>query len=221
MAGIGICGKVHHVATDATVRRKEMREALNRALILDAAEEAFAERGYEGASLRDIAARAGFSSAALYLFFENKDDLYAQTLLRRGSELVDVVAGIAQRKAPALQRLHEIADAAIAFYLKWPHFGRLVARGQATMYGSPLWSWAENPNAAVRDAYERSMQLEADVVREGQQLGEIRSGDPRSLAHLFSVLVNTFMAVRTTDDSRDGLTDAQMHEILDSVLDHP
>lgn len=195
-----------------------MREALNRALILDAAEEAFAEGGYEGASLRDIAARAGFSSGALYLFFENKDDLYAQTLLRRGNELVEVVDTIARGGGSPLWRLHEIADVSLAFFRQWPHFGRMVARAQATVYGSSLTSWAENPNPGVRAAYERAMRLEAEIVREGQQLGEICSGDNGALAHLFSVLVSAFITVGRPAGSNEGLTDEEMHGIVDRLL---
>ena len=43
--------------------------------ILEAAREVFAERGYQKASMREIARRAGITQAALYYHFENKEDL--------------------------------------------------------------------------------------------------------------------------------------------------
>ena len=50
--------------------------------ILDAAEPVFAERGYEAASLREIARRAGIQQPGLYNHFESKAALYAAVLDR-------------------------------------------------------------------------------------------------------------------------------------------
>jgi len=54
--------------------RAEQRE-LTRAALLDAAAAAFAEHGVDGASIDDIAARAGFSRGAFYSNFDDKTDL--------------------------------------------------------------------------------------------------------------------------------------------------
>ena len=50
--------------------------------ILDAAEGVFAEHGYEAASLREIARRAGLQQPGLYNHFASKQDLYAAVLDR-------------------------------------------------------------------------------------------------------------------------------------------
>lgn len=50
------------------------------AVITAAAREAFAERGYHGASIRDIAKRAGLSLSALYYWYDSKQDLLAAVL---------------------------------------------------------------------------------------------------------------------------------------------
>jgi TetR/AcrR family transcriptional regulator, mexJK operon transcriptional repressor len=54
-----------------------------RAAILQAAEAVFTEAGYTGASIREIARRAGVSSALLYWFFPNKAKLFAAMLLAK------------------------------------------------------------------------------------------------------------------------------------------
>jgi AcrR family transcriptional regulator len=54
----------------------------SRETILDAAEGLFAERGYDGTSMADIAAAAGLSRGAPNYFFGSKDQLYAQVLER-------------------------------------------------------------------------------------------------------------------------------------------
>ncbi len=44
-----------------------------RALVLDAARAVFDELGIEGASIREIAKRAGYTPGAIYSYFENKE----------------------------------------------------------------------------------------------------------------------------------------------------
>ncbi len=50
--------------------------------ILDAAEVLFAEHGYHGTTLRDVATRVGLRNPSLYNHFPNKDSLYAAVLER-------------------------------------------------------------------------------------------------------------------------------------------
>jgi AcrR family transcriptional regulator len=51
-----------------------------RAEILDAARASFAERGYDGTSVRGVAARAGVDPALVHRFFGSKDDLLVASL---------------------------------------------------------------------------------------------------------------------------------------------
>lgn len=60
-------------------RQQRMSEA-RRALVLDAARSVFAEHGIEGANIREIARRAGYTAGALYSYFENKEAIYAALL---------------------------------------------------------------------------------------------------------------------------------------------
>ena len=57
------------------VTRKESME-LTRARLLDAAEEVFAERGFAGASLDQIADRAGYTRGAVYANYDGKPGLF-------------------------------------------------------------------------------------------------------------------------------------------------
>jgi AcrR family transcriptional regulator len=64
-------------------RRRLSREearALTRARLLEAAAAVFAERGFYGASVEEIAERAGFSRGAFYSNFESKEDVFLALL---------------------------------------------------------------------------------------------------------------------------------------------
>jgi AcrR family transcriptional regulator len=104
-------------------KRKSRREAVSghkRELILDAAKQIFAEEGLEGASLRAIAVRAGYTPAALYFHFESKEAIYAEVLKTSLASLAATVdIAIAQTRTPAL-RLKAAAMAFFRFYAENP-----------------------------------------------------------------------------------------------------
>jgi len=71
-------------------RRKQARPSE----ILDAALNVFAEKGFAGARMEDIARRAGVTKGTIYLYFENKEAVF-KTLVRDsiGATLAGVTAG--------------------------------------------------------------------------------------------------------------------------------
>src|SRR5436853_3792514 len=88
------------------------------------------EDGYEGASMRDMAARAGVSVAALYYHFPSKLDLLAEFL----DEAYDVILARLDRRLAdagddAAKRLDELVATLIASHLhdEWARLASHVA----------------------------------------------------------------------------------------------
>ena len=72
--------------------------------LLDAAAEAFADRGYHATTTRDIASRAGLSPAGVYVHFSSKEDVLYQLSRRGHQQALDLVrAAIASAASPAAQ----------------------------------------------------------------------------------------------------------------------
>jgi AcrR family transcriptional regulator len=69
------------------VRRRLTREQ-RRELIERAATEVFAEQGYAGAAIDEIARRSGVSPPVVYDHFASKDDLYRRLIERQRDELI-------------------------------------------------------------------------------------------------------------------------------------
>ena len=57
--------------------------------LLDAAEQLFSENGFDGASVRDIAAAAGCNIAAVNYYFGSKDNLYTEVWRRQLVQMRD------------------------------------------------------------------------------------------------------------------------------------
>jgi AcrR family transcriptional regulator len=101
------------------VRRKAVGE-LKRELILDAARKVFEADGLDGASLRAIAAGAGYTPAALYFHFESKEAIYAEVLRGSLTNLGQAVSrAVSRAKAPADQ-LRAAATAFFRYYADNP-----------------------------------------------------------------------------------------------------
>jgi AcrR family transcriptional regulator len=64
-------------------RRQRTRDAL-----LDAAAKVFAERGFQGASLDEIAATAGYTRGAIYKHFSDKEDLLHAVCVRLNERII-------------------------------------------------------------------------------------------------------------------------------------
>jgi AcrR family transcriptional regulator len=74
-------------ATDRDAGREDDSRARDR--ILKAAERLFADRGYNGVSVRDIAAAAGVNSAAIAYYFRSKDGLLSEVYRRHCTPLIE------------------------------------------------------------------------------------------------------------------------------------
>jgi len=104
-------------------RREARREAVSehkRRLILRAALDVFEVEGLEGASLRAIAARAGYTPAALYFHFDSKEAIYAAVLRASLASLGQAVDdAVAKARSPEA-RLRAAAMAFFQFYVANP-----------------------------------------------------------------------------------------------------
>lgn len=194
-------------------QRRAARRAQSVTEILDAAERVFSEDGLRDGSLRRIGDLSGYSTAAIYKFFDSKQHLVAQTLSRRADEWLAELQRAAGSEGTPLERLHRIADDATAFFGARPHFRSVLrqVQGGSAIVGPLLAAFAED----VYGRYAQAMAVMTDLIRQGQQIAEIRTGDPQALAHLASVLTNEFALADL------GLTTADFHAVFDGALRAP
>jgi AcrR family transcriptional regulator len=77
---------------------REQSKANTRERLLAAARSSFAESGFHGASVEEIATRAGFSTGALYSNFDGKEDLFLVLMEREIEEHArEISAAVAER----------------------------------------------------------------------------------------------------------------------------
>lgn len=140
-------------------------------LLLLAALDAFAARGFQGATTRDIATRAGMSPAAVYVHFRSKTDLLYE-IIRIGHERLwnDVSGAVDGIDAPA-ERLRAFAEAFADFHRGFHTLAR-VAQYE-------LGELSDEQLAAVIPVRRRIERLVRDELRRGVADGTFDVPDVR------------------------------------------
>lgn len=97
------------------------------ARILDVAEEMFAQGGFAGTSLRDIAAEVGIQQPGLYRHFASKEELYRLVFERALRPLFDMMDGILAQPDTATVP-NDLTDRLIDLFALHPNIARLLVR---------------------------------------------------------------------------------------------
>jgi AcrR family transcriptional regulator len=97
-----------------------------REVIEQAATEVFAESGYHGASIDEIAARSGVSPPVVYDHFESKQDLHTRLLERHLAELRLLWREQLQGDDPQEQRIARAFDAWFAYVQSHPYAWKML-----------------------------------------------------------------------------------------------
>lgn len=125
-------------------RAPSQRSLQTRERIFDAAEQVFAERGFDGASIRDIANLAGVQVGLVHHHGGGKEELFHQTVARRADELSALrLSELANRKAAGPMELRDLVECFVGAYVRlareggphWLAYARLVAHVSA----DPRW----------------------------------------------------------------------------------
>jgi AcrR family transcriptional regulator len=96
--------------------RRALAKQQTRNKVIAAARQLFSENGYEGATIRDIAAAAGMSTGAVFANFSDKSDLFREIMFSDFSKLVAEMREAAGRARGIEDALLKIFSAGYAFY---------------------------------------------------------------------------------------------------------
>ncbi|HET7445306.1 MAG TPA: TetR/AcrR family transcriptional regulator [Solirubrobacterales bacterium] len=115
-------------STPEATKRKRLSAAARREVIAAAATEVFAERGYHGASIEEIARRSGVTPPVVYDHFASKQDLYRSLLETHFADLREVWRINFPGPDPAGERVERSFDAWFAYVEEHPFAGRMLFR---------------------------------------------------------------------------------------------
>jgi AcrR family transcriptional regulator len=162
----------------------------SREAILAAALKAFAQGGFEGASLPKIARMANVAPPLIHYYFNSKDNLWRETVDHSLGELRRESTAIlnATKTLAPLDRLRALLDATTHFAARCPdHFSMIIAEARAD---SEHYAWVQENYTGV--LFREVMSILADA-REKNQIKDV------PLEHLASMLVGGILVRFSTD----------------------
>ena len=147
------------------LNRRQAAKVRTRQKVLDAARGLFAERGYEPATIRDIAKGAGMSTGAVFANFQDKAELFEAVLTEDMAGLAEVMLNGAGNGSTRDRLVNALTAGYHGSIDQLPLFQAIVAR-----------SWFQPVAAETRQraATQGLTDVISDVLRAGIGAGEIK-----------------------------------------------
>jgi len=177
--------------------------------IAQAAKEVFAERGYQRATLEEIAQRAGMSKATIYLYYRNKDDLFLHVVEELVLMAIAATAQEATTARPPLEKLYGMVRGKIEFYEREREFFHIYLNEKQGLEVAP-----KTPHKkALREMYLQGVQTLAGVLQEGIDAGVLRPLESQRLGFFLQEMISNVLEQRI-----QGQIDTAVEEDVELLL---
>ena len=175
---------------------RERRLEHTRSLLLDAAEDVFAEKGFTAATLDDIAHAAGYTKGAIYKHFATKEDLFLAVSDRYWRRYFDNFAEVMSSGQIGAHELDEIAE-------RWRQLSHDRGAEHAALGHEFTLYLVRNPDVRDRVAAKRSEVVEAlaKFIVEGiDRLGGTLTIPPSTFAQILIATSDSVVLADQLDD---------------------
>lgn len=162
-----------------TAERKEREKERRRLDIIEAAENVFFSKGYEKATMDDVAKEAELGKGTLYLYFNSKEEIYNEIISRGMTILYNLFSEAGNDNGDGLCKTRKIGEAYIQFFKQYPNYYNAVLFD----YGKEIDP--DNVPEKLMELKTKIMGLFISIIQEGIDDGSIRSDlDPAKTAVL-------------------------------------
>lgn len=175
--------------------------------LLRSALKLFAEKGYEGTSIREIIEDAGVTRPVLYYYFQNKEDLFRKLVESIVQRLIDKMIYIKQNYSDTIGKLKAIIRTTFEMAENDLQAVRLILH----VYFAPMRS---APPIRGSDIGKQRFKIIESIMREGLEKADLSGGDARALTLVFLGIMDMHIMaksdrpdLRLTPELADGLVD--------------
>lgn len=184
--------------------RREREKKMRRRQIMDAAKKVFASKGFGGATMENIAEEAEFSPATLYLYFKNKDELFASLNLRMLRDLIAKMDEVRdQKNLSPEKRIMALEKALYEVYLSDPLNVVNVLRFQSK---GRLRHLSPELSSEIRGCTKQYIKAIADLFEEGVREGVFLDCHPVAFAE---IIWSVFTGLVLYEDTKKGLNEGK------------
>jgi len=152
--------------TDIKEREKEEK----RNAIVDAAEKLFFSKGFDSVTMGDIAKEVGVNRATLYLYFEDKEEIFFAIVLRATRIMNRMFKESASNARMGIDKIAAVGDAYLAFFQKYPDYYRLFEYSNSQRFNASCCNSAGEINTLSQEL----ITIMCDAIKTGISDGTIR-----------------------------------------------
>ncbi|MFP4350371.1 MAG: TetR/AcrR family transcriptional regulator [Thermodesulfobacteriota bacterium] len=185
--------------------RKERERERRRQQIIVAAKRVFSDKGFSKATMEDIAKEAELSPGTLYLYFKNKDELYASLSLRILQYLIIRLEHvIGNKELNPEQKIEALTEAMFDVY----EFDPLIIINMFHLQSSEtLKNLSDDLLAEIETLSRKSLGTMASIFQEGIDQGVFIQQHPVAIADIFWALFSGVILWESSKKILDGKKD--------------
>jgi len=185
--------------------RKERERERRRQQIMVAAKRVFTNKGFAKATMEDIAKEAELSPGTLYLYFKNKDELYASLSLRILQYLMIRLEHVnAEPFTNATQRLNALKEAMFDVY----EFDPLILINMFHMQSSEtLKNLSQDLLSQIESLSRSSLKVMANIFEDGIRKNLFVDRHPNAIADILWSLFSGIILWETSKKIINGEKD--------------
>jgi TetR/AcrR family transcriptional regulator len=160
--------------------RKEREKERRRNDIINAAEEILFAKGYDNATMEDVAEEAELSKATLYLYFKSKEDLHFAICARALQILMRMFQKAASKNKSAFENLVEVGKAYVKFAQKHPDYFKTI-----TYFEGKDFSEMDCNECLLGNTEKCPLMFLIKLIEKGQKDKSVKSSvSPEIMGHL-------------------------------------
>jgi AcrR family transcriptional regulator len=196
--------------------RRDHEIELRRADIIAAAAVVFSEKGFQGAQVVEIAAKAELSLNSVYGLFKGKEELYELVLHTAAATIRDEVQAKAESLSDPAAQLLSVIDSLFACFDNHRHLLRLYAR---TTGGLP-WRVREALGEDSLKVLQEFTSWLVSVARRAEKEGKISGVDPETLAFSLIGTITTSASRWIEDPLQESMASAapRVRELFEHLI---
>ena len=184
-----LIGRCEITRTSATVTRRERERERHRREILAVALDVFSRKGFEGATMAEIAEQAEFAVGTLYRFFADKETLYRALLLETAHDFESELFAALDVPGTEIEKIGRFIEVKARLIVRHLPAARLYFAQTTGTFISPIMGF----DCELRAMYARLLDRLESVIREGIRKKILADLTPRALTLGLEGVSNSFL----------------------------
>ncbi len=172
--------------------RKEQEREIRRQDILNTAARMFAQKDFHSVTVDEIAMEVGLSKGTIYLYFENKENLFYSILMDRTQKLLDLLGTSLEPEISFLEGLKQFIVAYTCYFDEHKAFFKLMHSEKTRTTMDVHYKFHDSSHEILG----RFMGIISKLLEKGIRENRLRSVDVNSMSKMLAGMLNGFTFYR-------------------------